>query len=90
MRNGKALAWTEVVRTTLRDPIDPEVIHRLVAPDTTYVSLNDNKPELRQIMTWAGKRTGSAVLHADGRASPFQIAGVAAYWGEPDGKEVER
>ncbi len=38
-------------------------MHRLVAPDATYVSLNFDNPELRRIMPWAGTRTGpEAVL----------------------------
>ena len=54
---------TEVIQTILNDPTNPEVVHRLVAPDATYVSLNFDNPELRRIMPWAGTRTGpEAVL----------------------------
>ena len=58
-----AMAATEVVRMLLDDPTNPDVVHRLVAPGATYVSLNFDNPELRQIMPWAGTRTGpEAVL----------------------------
>ena len=54
---------TEVIQTILNDPTNPEVVHRLVAPDATYVSLNFDNPDLRRIMPWAGTRTGpEAVL----------------------------
>ena len=58
-----ALAATEVVRMLLNDPTNPDVVHELVAPDATYVSLNFDNPELQRIMPWAGTRTGpKAVL----------------------------
>ena len=63
---------TEVVRTLLSDPTNPDVVRRLVAPDATYVSLNFDNPELRQIMPWAGTRTGpEAVLDTYTRVSQF-------------------
>ena len=67
-----AMAATEVVRTMLSDPTNPEVVHRLVAPDATYVSLNYANPELQRIMPWAGTRTGpAAVLDTYTRVSRF-------------------
>ncbi len=57
------MAATEIVRTLLGNPTDPDLVRRLVAPDATYVSLNHDNPELRRIMPWAGTRTGpDAVL----------------------------
>ena len=54
---------TEVIQTILNDPTNPEVVHRLVAPDATYVSLNFDNPDLRRMIPWAGTRTGpEAVL----------------------------
>ena len=52
----------EVIRAILANPTDPEVVHRLVASDATYVSLNFDNPELRQIMPWAGTGTGAAAV----------------------------
>ena len=67
-----AMAATEVVRTLLSDPTNPDVVHRLVAPDATYVSLNFDNPELQRIMPWAGTRTGpEAVLDTYTRVNRF-------------------
>lgn len=57
-----AMEATDVVRMLLDDPTNPDVVHRLVAADATYVSLNDHNPELRRIMPWAGTRTGPAAV----------------------------
>ena len=62
----------EVVRTLLNDPTNPDVVHRLVAPDATYVSLNFDNPELQRIMPWTGTRTGpAAVLDTYTRVNRF-------------------
>ena len=67
-----AMAATEVVRTLLGNPTDPELVHKLVAPDAAYVSLNFDNPDLRQIMPWAGTRTGpDAVLDTYTRVGRF-------------------
>ncbi len=66
------MAATEVVRTLLSDPTNPEVVHRLVAPDATYVSLNFDNPDLQRIMPWAGTRTGpGAVLDTYTRVNRY-------------------
>ncbi len=62
----------EIVRTLLADPVNPEVVHRLMAPNATYVSLNFDNPELRRIMPWAGTRTGpEAVLDTYTRVNRY-------------------
>ena len=67
-----ALAATEIVRTLLMDPTNPEVVRGLVAPAATYVSLNFDNPELQRIMPWAGTRTGpEAVLDTYTRVNRF-------------------
>jgi ketosteroid isomerase-like protein len=67
-----AMAAAEIVRTLLNDPTNPEVVHRLVAPDATYVSLNFDTPELQQIMPWTGTRTGpEAILDTYTRVNRF-------------------
>jgi hypothetical protein len=38
--------------------LDPDVVNRLVAPDATYISLNTDNPELKQIEPWAGTSHG--------------------------------
>jgi len=53
----------EVVGEWLQNLLDPDVVHRLVAPDATYVSLNTEDAELAKIMPWAGTSHGpQAVL----------------------------
>ena len=53
----------EIVQALLQGSKDPAVVHALVAPDATYVSLNYENPELKKIMPWAGTATGpEAVL----------------------------
>ena len=67
-----AMAATEVVRTLLNDPTNPELVHRLVAPDAKYVSLNFDNADVRRIMPWAGTRTGpEAVLDTYARVNRF-------------------
>jgi hypothetical protein len=48
----------EVVGRWMQNLLDPEVIHSVVAPDATYVSLNTKNPELTRIMPWAGTSHG--------------------------------
>ena len=52
----------DVVKAILADPTNPEVVHRLMAEDATYVSLNFDNPELKRIMPWAGTQTGPEAL----------------------------
>jgi uncharacterized protein len=48
----------EVVGEWLQNLLDPDVVNRVVAPDATYVSLNTDNPELKQIEPWAGTSHG--------------------------------
>ena len=66
------MAASEIVRALLDDSTNPEVVHRLVAPDATYVSLNYDNPELKRIMPWAGTSAGpQAVLDTYTRVNRF-------------------
>lgn len=62
----------EFLENTAPDKVDAAA-KRLVAPDATYVSLNFNNPELKQIEPWAGTSTGPA-----GFSTTFER--VAKYW----------
>ena len=67
-----AMAATQLVRALLNDPMNPDVVHRLVAPDATYVSLSSDNPELKRIMPWAGMGKGpQAVLDTYTRVNRF-------------------
>ena len=48
----------EVVGQWMQNLLDPDVVHRVVAPDATYVSLNTENAELNKIMPWAGTSHG--------------------------------
>ena len=48
----------EVVGQWLQNLLDPDVVHSLVAPDATYVSLNTENTELKKILPWAGTSHG--------------------------------
>ena len=48
----------DVVNEWLQSLLDPDVVNRLVAPEATYVSLNTEDSELREIMPWAGTWRG--------------------------------
>ena len=64
---------TETVRELLGHATDPAVVHRLVAADATYVSLNFDNADLKRIMPWAGTSKGpQAIVDTYTR--------VARYW----------
>jgi len=63
----------ERITELLKDPLNVEFVHDLVAPDATYVSLNFENAELKKIMPWAGTGKGpQAVLDT--------YAQVGQYW----------
>ena len=63
----------EIVQALLQGSKDAAVVHALVAPDATYVSLNYENAELKKIMPWAGTAKGpEAVLST--------YTTVAEYW----------
>ena len=63
----------DVLLELLKSPTDSAVVHRLVAPDCRYVSLNDEPGDLQKIMPWAGRGNGpQAILSTFSR--------VNAYW----------
>jgi uncharacterized protein len=48
----------EVVGQWMQNLLDPDVVHSVVAPDATYVSLNTDDAELNKILPWAGTSHG--------------------------------
>ena len=48
----------EIVGEWLQNLLDPDVVHRVVAPDAKYVSLNTEDSELKKILPWAGTSHG--------------------------------
>ena len=62
----------ETVQQLLQGSKDPAVVHALVAPDATYVSLNYENSELKRIMPWAGTARGpEAILGTYTRVAEF-------------------
>ncbi len=52
----------EIVQALLQGSKDPAVVHALVAPHATYVSLNYENAELKKIMPWAGTSKGPEAI----------------------------
>ncbi len=53
----------ERIQALLNDPLNVDLVNKLIAKDATYVSLNFDNPELKEIMPWTGTGTGpQAVL----------------------------
>ena len=48
----------DTVTELLQNLGNPEVVRRLVATDAVYVSLNQDNPELKQILPWTGTHHG--------------------------------
>ena len=44
----------EIVKELLEGASDPDVVNRLMAEDSVYVSLTWDNPELKKLMPWAG------------------------------------
>jgi hypothetical protein len=70
----------EVVGQWLQNLLDPDVVHSVVAPDATYVSLNTENAELSRILPWAGTSygpqaflDGSWTVQTEASAGSFQV-----------------
>ena len=67
-----AMAATEIVRTLLDDPTNPDVVHRLVAPGATFGSLTCHNPDRPRLRPWAAPPPGpTAVLDTYTRVNRF-------------------
>ena len=63
----------EVVQAILADPTNLASVKELVAPGATYVSLNDDNPELKRLMPWAGTQHGpEAIVSTYARAGRYR------------------
>lgn len=66
----------EFLSNTAPDKVEAAA-ERLVAPDATYVSLNFDNPELKEILPWTGTRKGP-------KAYSYTFLRVANYWNIED------
>ena len=48
----------QALQTLLANPLDLQSVRSVTAPDVTYVSLNENNPELKRYLPWAGTNKG--------------------------------
>ena len=62
-----------MLQTILSNPTDLDFVKQYTTEDFTYVSLNYENPELKQIMPWAGTTEGT-----EGLVQTF--IDVARYW----------
>jgi ketosteroid isomerase-like protein len=63
----------DVVNEWLTNLMDPAVVDKVVAPNATYVSLNTEDTELKQIMFWAGTSVGP-------KAFLDNMGGIFTHW----------
>jgi uncharacterized protein len=52
----------ELVQALLSNPTNLEHVRSFTTEDVTYVSLNFNNPELRQVLPWAGTNRGPSSI----------------------------
>ena len=48
----------KVLQTLLANPLDLANVRSVTTPDVTYVSLNEDNPELKRYLPWAGTNRG--------------------------------
>ena len=48
----------QVLQTLLANPLDLANVRSVTTPDVTYVSLNDDNPELKRYLPWTGTNRG--------------------------------
>lgn len=48
----------QALQTLLANPLDLQNVRSVTAPDVTYVSLNENNPDLKRYLPWAGTNKG--------------------------------
>lgn len=64
---------SDILSAILDDPTNLSHVAALTTPDVTYVSLNDENPDLTSIMPWCGTRHGPQAI-----VDTFRD--VARYW----------
>jgi ketosteroid isomerase-like protein len=73
---------TAVLQQLLQNTTNSKVLGQLMTPDTTYVSLNFDNPELKKVMPWAGTHQGPQAL-------PHVFAAIQRYWKTLDFKVTD-
>jgi uncharacterized protein len=52
----------QVLQTLLANPLDLANVRSLTTPDVTYVSLNEDNPELKRFLPWTGTHKGPEAI----------------------------
>ena len=53
-----AISPTQVLQTLLANPLDLANVKSVTTAEVTYVSLNENNPELKRYLPWTGTNKG--------------------------------
>lgn len=69
----------QIVTKLLQNATNPDIVRSLVAPDATYVSLNQSNPKLTRIMPWCGSHPNAG---PDAIVETFKR--VQAFWAVED------
>ena len=63
----------QILQTLLANPIDLANVKCVTTPDVTYISLNENNPELKRYLPWTGTNQGpESIVRA--------FEGIGAAW----------
>jgi uncharacterized protein len=63
----------QILQTLLANPIDLANVESVTTPDVTYVSLNEDNPELKRYLPWTGTNKGpESIVRA--------FEGIGAAW----------
>src|SRR5271170_6913431 len=52
------ISAAQVLQTLLANPVDLANVKSVTTPDVTYVSLNEDNPELERYLPWTGTNKG--------------------------------
>jgi len=52
----------QLIQTLLANPSDLANVKSVTTPDVTYVSLNENNPELKRYLPWTGTNNGPEAI----------------------------
>lgn len=48
----------QILQTLLANPVDLPTVKSVTTPDVTYISLNEDNPELKRYLPWTGTNKG--------------------------------
>src|SRR5215470_1184943 len=80
----------QLVQTLLANPLDLASVGSVTTPDVTYVSLDENNPDIMRYLPWTGRNRGpeSIVRAFEGIARAWEIKGFEVREGIEHGDKV--